>query len=332
MRRRDFTAGLLLAAGVPAAAAQQASTKRRIAIIVPAIPAAGITETGGYSYWRAFFAELRRLGDIEGKNLIVERYSAEGHPERYAELARQAASNRPDLILPADTPIALAARSATRSIPIIALMGDPLRYGLVRSLARPGGNLTGVSFDAGLRAYAKPLQFLKEAVPSASRIAVLAMRATWKDPLVPYMRAASRQLGISLIEEPLAKGTPSAIGIAFAAILRARPDALYISYDPVFYVHRRLVLDFLEKNRLPASFLWNEIVEEGGLMSYGTDTPDLFRRWAGIVHQVLLGAKPGDIPISQPTKFLFAINLRTANALGLAIPRSLLALADEVVK
>lgn len=332
MRRRDFTAGLLLAAGVPAAAARQPDRKHRIAIIVRAYPVASITEKGGNPYWRAFFAELRRLGAVEGKNLTVERYSAEGRPERYAELARQAVQSRPDLILAADTPIALAARSATHTISIVALMGDPLKYGLVHSLARPSGNLTGVSFDTGLGVYAKVLQLLKEAVPSASRVAILAMRATWKGPLLPYMRDASRRLGISLIEELLPEGTRSAIARGLAAILRERPDAIYFNYDADFYIHRRMVLDFVEKNRLPASFFWDEIVKEGGLMSYGDDITDLFRRCGGIVQKVLAGASPGDIPISQPTKFLFAINLRAAKALGLTVPPSLLALADEVVR
>jgi putative ABC transport system substrate-binding protein len=139
-------------------------------------------------------------------------------------------------------------------------------------------------------------------------------------------------LGISLIEEPIAEGTPAAIARAFAAILRARPDAVSIGGSPEFYVHRRLVLDLIEKNHLPAIFQTPELVTQGGLMSYGNDIPDLYRRWADIVHRVLTGTKPGDIPIAQPTKFVFAINLRTAKALGLTIPQSLLAFADEVVE
>jgi putative ABC transport system substrate-binding protein len=328
MRRRAFTVGLLLTAAARTAGAQQPEAKHRIAIIVKA----DITEAEGNFFRRVFMAELRRLGDIEGENLVVERYGAEGHPERYADLARQAVSSHPDLIVAGENPIAVAAQSATRTIPIVGVLWDPLKNGVVQSLARPGGNLTGVSFDAGLELYAKGLQLLKEVVPAASRVAFLIMREYWTGPFVQYMRDASRQLGISLIEEPLAEGTSSAIARALAEILRDRPDAVYFSPDVQFYVHRRLVLDFLEKNRLPAGFQNSEIVKEGGLMSYGIDSADVMRRWAGIVHQILAGANPGEIPISQPTKFIFAVNLGTAKALGLTLPQSLLARADEVIE
>jgi ABC-type uncharacterized transport system substrate-binding protein len=331
MRRRDFTVGLLGAAAARTAGAQPSGKTRRIAIVVPIAPAAMITETAGLFYWRAFFTELRRLGDIEGRNLVVERYTAEGHPERYSELVRQAVNSRPDVILPADNPITLAAQSATRAIPIVALMEDPLNNGIVKSLARPGGNLTGVSADPGLEVWGKNMQLLKEAVPSASKVAVLGLRSTWKGPVVPYMRGAGRKLGISLREELLAETTPSTIEGAFGAILHRRPDAVYVAYDPVFYVHRRLVIDLLQKTRLPAIFFWDRIVRDGGLMSYGDDIADLFRRWARIAHRVLAGTDPGDIPIAQPTKFLLAINLRTAKTLGLTLPPSLVALADEVI-
>lgn len=330
MRRRDFTAGLLFAAAPRSARAQQPEGKHRIAIIDPVTPADRISETGGYFYWRAFFADLRRLGDVEGKNLVIERYSAEGHPERYAELARQAVASRPDVIVAISNGIVLALQSATRTIPIVGVMVDPLKNGLVHSLARPGGNLTGVSADPGLGLYAKDLQLLKEAVPSASRVAVLVMRRFWKSPLAPSMRDAARQLGISLIEEPLAEGTPAAIARAFATILRARPNAIYVNAALEFYVHRRLVLDRIEQNHLPAIFQAPEFVAEGGLMSYGVDGPDLIRRLADITHKVLTGTKPGDIPIAQPTRFVFAINLKTARALGLTLSPLLLARADEV--
>lgn len=331
MRRRDFTIGLLSAGAARAAGAQEAGKKRRIAIIVPAARAADITEAGGLFYWRAFFGELRRLGDIEGKNLVVERYGAEGHPERYPDLVRQALSSRPDLILAGGNSIARLVQSATRTIPIVGLLWDPLKNGLVKSLARPGGNLTGVSLDPGLELYAKPLQLLKEAVPSASRVAFLIMRHTWQGPWVAYARAASRRLGISLIEEPLAEGTSAAIRNAFAAALRERPDAVFFSGDAEFYIHRRQLFEEIEKNHLPAIFQGPQFVAEGGLMSYSVDWAENLRRCARVVHRVLAGAKPGDIPISQPTKFLLAINLRTARALGVTFSPSLIALADEVI-
>lgn len=331
MRRRDFLAFLSGSAAARPFRAQASAGQHRIAIIGAAVPVASITETGD-PVWRAFFAELRLLGDIEGKNLVVEQYSAEGHPERYAELAQQAVKSHPDLIYASGNGIALAVEALSRTIPIVGLLWDPLRNGLVRSLARPGGNLTGVSIDPGAAIYQKRLQLLKEAAPSASRVAVLVMRESWKGPTVPDFRAAGQRLGIALIAEPVAEGTSSAIIRTFAAILRDRPDAVFVSGDYEFFVHRRLLLDFLEKNRLPASFQWREFVAEGGLMSYGVDLRDLSRRLAGIAHRVLLGAKPADIPISQPTRFVLSINLRTAKALGLTIPQSLLALADEIIQ
>src|SRR3979409_1477626 len=181
MRRRKF---MTLVGGVAvwplAAWAQQRATQHRIAIFHPAIPTALITETGGGSAWRAFFAELRRLGYIEGQNLIIERSSAEGHHERYADLAREIVARNPDLIVTGTNPVVLAFKAATSAIPLVAFMTDPLKAGLVASLAPPGGTLTGITLDACIEIWGKRLELLKEAVPSTTRVAFLAMREGWE--------------------------------------------------------------------------------------------------------------------------------------------------------
>src|SRR4030088_744748 len=176
MRRREFTAGALLAAVPWSARAQQQATQHRIAIFHPAIPTTLLTETGGGSAWRAFFAELRRLGYVEGENLIIERYSAEGHHERYADLAREIVTSNPDLIVTGTNPVVIVFKAATSTISVVAFMLDPLKAGLVTSLARPGGNLTGITLDAGIEIWGKRLQMLKEAVPSTAKAAFLGMR------------------------------------------------------------------------------------------------------------------------------------------------------------
>src|SRR4051812_25123628 len=175
MRRREFTAGLLLTAATLPARAQQRPIPR-IALFHPAIPASLLTETGGGTAWRAFFGELRRLGYIEGQNLIIERSSAEGHHERYADMAREIVARRPGLIVTGTNPGVLAFKAATSAIPLLAFMVDPLKAGLVASLARPGGNLTGITLDAGIEIWGKRLELLKEAVPSTTKVAFLAMR------------------------------------------------------------------------------------------------------------------------------------------------------------
>src|SRR4051812_48107766 len=180
MKRRDFIAGLTGAAIMgPRGAFGQQSKAQRIAIFHPAIPTTLLTETGGGSAWRAFFGELRRLGYVEGENLIIERYSAEGHHERYADMAREIVARKPDLIVTGTNPVVLAFKAATSTIPIVAFMLDPLRAGLVTGLARPGGNLTGITLDAGNEIWGKRLQMLKEAIPSIAKVAFLGMRDGW---------------------------------------------------------------------------------------------------------------------------------------------------------
>jgi putative ABC transport system substrate-binding protein len=331
MRRREFLAGLVLAAATRPARAQPRATPPRIAIFHPAIPVALLTETGGGSAWRAFFAELRRLGYVEGQNLIIERYSAEGHHERYADLAREIVTRNPDLIVTGTNPVVIAFRAATSAIPVVAFMVDPLKAGLVVSLARPGGNLTGITLDAGVEIWAKRLELLKEAVPSTTKAAFLAMREGWDGSFGQVLQDAGGRLGISLTSMLPQTGTPAEIERVFAAMAEQRPDAVLVSGEGDLYANRRLIAELAEKHRLPMMCPYRDYVDAGGLMAYTVDLAELLRRMAGDVHQILNGAKPGDIPIYQPTKFELLINLKTAKTLGLALPSALLCRADEMI-
>ena len=331
MRRRDFAIGLLLAAA-RTARAQQPAQQHRIAIVIPSGPVALISDKGGRRFYQAIFEELRRLGDIEGQNLIVERYSGEGRPEGFSDLARDVVSGNPDVIVAVTDAIARAVRAATGSIPIVSIGGDPIQAGFATSLARPGGNITGVTVFAGPEIFGKRLQILKEAVPSVSRVAFLQMHTT--DWLVneEQLREAGRRLEISIIGMPLQESTPSEYRRVFSEVAQERPDAIIVTSDGTLVPYRQLIVELAEKSRLPAMYSWRDYVEAGGLMAYEVDPSELGRRIADDAHQIFEGAKPGDIPIYQPTKYQLLINLKSAKASGLTIPSSLLAFADEVIE
>jgi putative ABC transport system substrate-binding protein len=329
MRRRDLAAGLLLAAAARSLRAQERAKQHRIAIIESTVPVASISDTG-LRFYQAIFGELRRLGDIEGQNLIIERYSAEGRPQGYADLAHEVVNRNPDVIVAVTDAIARAARAATATIPIAWVGGDPIRAGLVTSLARPEGNITGVTVNAGDEIWGKRLQILKEAVPSASKVGFLTTR-TAQGP-EQLLSDTSRRSQISLIVMPLEESTPSEYQRVFAEMAQDRPDAIIVQSIGDLFAYRQLIVELVEKSRLPAIYPWREYVELGGLMAYASDFRELGRRMADDVHEILNGAKPGDIPIYQPTKFEFVINLKAAKAIDLTIPPSLLASADEVIE
>jgi putative ABC transport system substrate-binding protein len=330
VKRRNFAIGLLLAAAAQSVRAQEPAKQHRIAIVIPAGPIALISETGD-PFWGAILLELHRLGDVEGENLTVDRYSAEGRTAGLADLAREVVNRNPDVIVAASA-ITQAARAANATIPIVWVGADPIRAGLVTSLARPGGNITGVSIDAGIEIWGKRLQILKEAVPAASKIAILATPFAWEFGDGKGLREASQRLEISLIPMLPQEATPSEVQRVFAEIPQERPDAIIVSASGELSAYRQLIVELVEKSRLPAIYPYREYVEGGGLMAYAVESADLVRRMAANVHQILGGAKPGDIPIYQPTKFEFLINLKAAKALGLVIPPTLLATADEVIE
>ncbi len=279
----------------------------------------------------AFREGLRQLGYLEGRNLIIKYEWVEGQQERYPVLARELARLQPDVILTAGTPGTLAAKQATQSIPIVAAVaGDPVQAGLVSSLAKPGGNVTGLS-GATPELEGKRLDLLKQAVPNLSRVAILLNPANpfttiaWKTN-----QSAAAALGVKL--QPVEARGAGDLDRALASIKAARPHGLIIIADRLLLAYRAPIVQFVTKNRLPGMFPFREFVQEGGLMAYGPDYVDLFRRAATYVDKILKGAKPADLPVEQPTKFELVINLKTAKALGLTIPPSLLLQVDQVIE
>jgi putative ABC transport system substrate-binding protein len=329
MRRRDFTIVLLLAAAAHALRAQERTKQRRIAIVIPAGPVASIDDTAS-RFYQAFWEELRRSGDVEGQNLTVERYSAEGRPAGYGDLALQVVGRSPDVIVAITDGIAQATRTATETTPIVWIGGDPIEARFATSLARPGGNITGVTVNAGTEIWGKRLQILKEAVPSASKVAWLTTRTSHgvDEPL----HEAGRRLQISVIDMVLEDATPPGVRRLFADAAEEQVDAIIVNSHGDLLAHRELIVELAAKYRLPAIYPWREYMEVGGVMAYATELVELSRRMASDVHEILNGAKPGDIPIYQPTKYEFLINLKAAKALGLTFPPALLARADEVIE
>ena len=271
---------------------------------------------------------LRDLGYVEGQNLVLERRSAEGKFERFGEIVAELVGRRTDVIVALGV-VAKEAKRVTTAVPIVMVGSDPVRAGIVTSLARPGGNVTGVTTDTGPEFEAKRIQLLKEVVPEASRVAYLGLADDWDSDEGKAVRAAVRTMGVTLVH---ARHTAVHYADAFALITRERPHALFVARNPVIYAYRQLIADFAIEHRTPGMYPWREFVEAGGLMSYGVSIPDVWRRAAGYVDKILKGAKPADLPVEQPTKFELVINLKTAKVLGLTIPPTLLARADEVIE
>jgi len=325
--RRGFVSGLALAAlSAPSRArAQQAAKVPRVGFLGSGSPAE--TEP----HLEAFQRGLRAVGYVEGQNIAFEYRWSEGTIERLPALAVELVGLKVDVIVATSSPAALAARNATRTIPIVFVTAaDPVGSGLVAGVARPGGNVTGLSLLAP-EIVGRQLQLLKETVPKASRVAVLSNPASsYGALLVAETEAAARSLGVRV----KFFGVRGADGLdsAFSAITSERPAVLFVLFDPLFFVHRRRTAEFANKNRLPAMYPHREFAEAGGLMAYGSDLRDNFRRAATYVDKILKGARPADLPVEQPTRFELVINLRTAKALGLTITPALLQRADEVIQ
>ena len=283
------------------------------------------------AWHRAFRQALRDLGWVEGKNISIEYRYAEGRSERLPGLVADLLRLKVDIIVTTVTPDAVAAKKATKTIPIVmASPGDPVASGLVESLARPGGNVTGLSQIAPELA-AKRLQLLKELAPKLSRVGViwspqdLISTQVWNEIQLP-----ARELGVQL--HSLETRSLGDFDKTFEDAIRARVDALVILPAPVFVTNRKRIVDFASKQRLPSIYHLREFVDSGGLIAYGPDRSDLFRRAATFVDKILKGVKPADLPVERPTKFELIINLKTAKALGLTIPPSVLLRADEVIQ
>ncbi len=281
---------------------------------------------------RAVLTEsLANLGWIEGINVVVERRYAEDRLERLPELAAELVRLKPDVITAGGTLAPLALKRATTTIPIVMQMaGAPVESGLVTSLARPAGNITGLSLDSPELA-GRRLQLLKEIIPAVSRVAVIWNAANpYPAVVLKETKEAALTLGIEILSFEV-RG-PDDVAAGLESVARQRPDALITVEDPLTLDERHYIVEFTARNRLPAMYGLREFVSAGGPIAYGANLADLQRRAAGYVDKILRGAKPGDLPIEQPTKFELVINLKTAKALGVAIPQSVLLRADEVIE
>jgi len=334
MKRREFIAALGGAAAWPVAArAQQAQRQYRIAFVHSGIPVDQLTEAAGPFWVRRFYQTLRELGHTEGGTIVVDRYSAEGRSEDFAALAAAVVSRNPEVIVVNLNDLIKTLAAATTTIPIVAIMGDPIATGLVTSLARPGGNLTGVTIDAGFEIVAKRLQILKEAKPSSAKVVYLASSRVMLDTSLGLsLQKAGQDLGIALTWNYLPDVNDKELRRAFAEMASQQFDAAMVDASGTFLAQRAIIAELASAHQLPIIYPFRDYVDLGGLMSYAPDIGDITRRLANDVHLILNGAKPGDIPIYRPNKFELIVNLKTARALGLEMPTTLVARADEVIE
>ena len=323
INRRTFVAlvgGGILASPL-AGETQQSAKVPQIGVLGNMLPAAS-------AEWGAFRQGLRELGWIEGQNVAIAYRGAEGNPDRFPALAVELVQLKVDVIVVTGPPAIHAVRNATSTIPIVFVaLADPVASGYVTSLARPGGNLTGLASQYE-ELITKQLQLLKEAVPTISRIALLHHRESWP-AILNATETAARSLALTArslkVEGVEFEG-------AFKTARSAHVEAIHVLPSPIFYAHRKRLIELTAKYRLPAVYELKPFVEGGGLMSYGPSINDMFRGMASYVDRILKGAKPGELPIERPTKFELVINMRTAKALGLTIPQSLLMRADQVIE
>ena len=326
MRRREFITLIGGAAAWPLAArAQQTGKVWRIGILEP------ISAALNAANFDALRRGLRELGYTEGRNLIIEYRSADGRAERFPALAAELVRLKVDLIVTRGTPAVLAAKNASGALPVVmAASGEPLGVGVVAGLAHPGGNVTGLSAFS-IATEQKRVELLREIVPGITRLAALYnMSNPVSPPRWEEIKTVARSLGIE--PELLDVRTPEDLGPGFEAVTRRRVDALIVGNDGLIQANRRSIVDLAARHKLPAIYAYREIVDGGGLTSYGVSYSHLYFRAASFVDKIFKGAKPTDLPVEQPTKFELVINLKTAKALGLSIPEAFLLRADEVIE
>jgi ABC-type uncharacterized transport system substrate-binding protein len=323
MKRREFIAGTAALLLCPRHSGAQ-GTPRRIGVL------------GGFQnlpILKVFHEGLRSHGWIEGKNLIVDYRYFEGHAERMPVLAAELVTLKPDLLIGSGPQLALALKSATATIPIVFVaVANPIALGLVQSLSRPGANITGLATMVPQDFFAKRIQIIQEMVPGASKIALLIVPGNPLHRLIVAEDAPStaRRLGVTLLI--VEATTPEELDAAFASAAAQHVDAIVDLGDILTNQQAPRVTALAAKHRLPASYLYRQSANEGGLIAYGPSLTDLYRRAAGYVDKILKGAKPSDLPVEQPTKFELVINMKTAKTLGLTVPPSLLIHADEVIE
>jgi putative ABC transport system substrate-binding protein len=330
MRRREF---VTLIGGAAAAWPLTAFGKaQRIAIVWPSLPVTEMSETSRDPVFQGLFNELRRLGYVEGQNLLIERYSGEGRAAHYPDLAREVVRSNPDVIIVGTDNLTLDFKALTTTIPIVGVFAVPVEAGIVPSLPRPGGNITGVTVAVGLDQFGKRFQLLQQVVPQTIRFAVLQSRGV-REKWAAFEHDLYRRMGITKVGPPLDHPIDEAeYRRVFAALAQDGAQGIVVNDEEVQVANLKLIVELAEKTGLPAIYPFKMFVQAGGLISYGIDLPDVGRRATVVVGQILKGAKPADIPISQPTKFELAINLKMAKALGLTVPATLLVAADEVIE
>jgi putative ABC transport system substrate-binding protein len=328
LRRFGLTAFTLTLLAAPLAAEGQSAGRVFRIGILQAVTETAPSDRGNMSFLLP--RALQELGYVEGRNLLVDRRFAGGQPERLVGLARGLAGGRVDLVVAIGNEAVRAARDATRTIPIVMLAGAAVTQGLVASLAQPGGNVTGLSGMAP-ELEGKRLELFTQAVPQLSRVVALLNPA---NPFTTFawkaLQPAAEALGVQL--QPIEVQGPNDLDRALATIKEARPDGLIVVPDRFLFTYRASIVQFMAEHRLPGMFPYREFVQEGGLLAYGPDYTDMYRRAATYVDKILRGAKPADLPMEQPTKFELVINLKTAKALGITVPHSLLLRADQVIQ
>jgi putative ABC transport system substrate-binding protein len=327
MQRRDFLfAAVMLAPAIRHASAQQPATKKRLATIFY-----GKVEDQRRQY-APFFGELQRLGYVEGENLIVDRWQYESGS--LEEIAREVVAAKPDVIACFGTPMTLRLKAATTTIPIVTNTGDPIRLGLVSSLARPGGNITGVSVDAGIEVWAKRLELLSSAVPKLRNVGFVSSDGGWTGPGGQVVRDAAQKLGISLVRGTVSSPHGEAeFRSTFSSLRRDQLDGLMLSDEGQVHLPQRfLLVQLIQQMRLPAIYPYTLFVEAGGLMSYASDIRAAVLRQAAQIAEIFRGANPGDIPYSQAVRFDLGVNLKTAKELGIEIPAELVGGATTVIE
>ena len=330
MKRREFLLATLLSApAMRHALAQQPAPKKRLAVI-------GIGKPEDMKIGRdpgatVFLEELKRLGFVEDENLIIDRWQFQ--PGRVEEIAREVIDKNPDVISCSGTPMALRLK-ATTTIPIVAFTGDPIRLGLVSNLARPGGNVTGVSVDAGLEVWAKRLELLSNAVPKLANVVFVSGEGVWTGAGGQAVRGAAQKLGISLVEGTVSRPYgETEYRSTFSSIQRDQVDGVIFSDEGNLHRPRTpFLLQVMQQMRLPAVYPYSEMAKAGGLMSYAADLNSLVLRYVRQIAEILRGANPGEIPYFQAERFELVINLKTAKSLGLEVPTALLARADELIE
>jgi putative ABC transport system substrate-binding protein len=333
MKRRTFITLIGGAAASPLVArAQQSAKMKRVAMINPTMKPDDM-RIGGDPGFTLFFEEVKRLGYVEGVNMIVNRYSAEGRFDRFPEIVQEVVATRPDIILTSSNTLTLALKSETHTIPIVTWTSDPVVNGIVSSLARPGGNITGVSIAAGPDFTAKRLQLFVEAVGKLSNARMLGTSAAWEAPAYKALKEAAERMKIPLRLEPLQLPINEAeYRRAFDAMQRDHVDGVLIDPGTESYTHRHLLGRLAQQYRIPATTYYTDTTEAGALMSYAFDIKAGFRRIAAQTVEILNGGNPAEMPYFLETHWELVINLKAAKELGLEIPDGLIAQADRVIE